>query len=45
MLAMTALDFGVFHRKTHTVGMKVALTWSAVWSALALPCNAGATFP
>ncbi len=30
VLAMLALDLGVFHRKTHTVGMKEALTWSGV---------------
>jgi len=41
VLAMLALDLGVFHRKTHTVGMKEALTWSGVWIALALIFNAG----
>ena len=41
VLAMLALDLGVFHRKSHTVGMKEALTWSAVWVALALLFNAG----
>ena len=41
VLAMLALDLGVFHRKSHTVGMKEALTWSAVWIALALLFNAG----
>ena len=41
VLAMLALDLGVFHRKSHTVGMKEALTWSAVWIALALIFNAG----
>jgi len=35
VLAMLALDLGVFHRKTHTVGMKKALAWSGVWIALA----------
>ena len=38
---MLALDLGVFHRKSHTVGMKEALTWSGVWIALALLFNAG----
>ena len=38
---MLALDLGVFHRKSHTVGMKEALTWSGVWIALALIFNAG----
>jgi len=41
VLAMLALDLGVFHRKTHTVSIKEALTWSAVWIALALIFNAG----
>ena len=41
VLAMLALDLGVFHRKSHTVGMKEALTWSGVWIALALIFNAG----
>ncbi|SRR6266571_659467 len=41
VLAMLALDLGVFHRKTHQVGMKEALTWSSVWIALALLFNAG----
>lgn len=41
MLAMLALDLGVFHRRSHTVGIKEALTWSGVWIALALLFNAG----
>ncbi len=36
VLAMLALDLGVFHRKQHTVKMKEALGWSAVWIVLAL---------
>jgi tellurite resistance protein TerC len=36
VLAMLALDLGVFHRKEHEVKMKEALTWSAVWIVLAL---------
>ena len=43
VLAMLALDLGVFHRKTHTVGMKEALTWSSVWIALNPLLNTGAT--
>jgi tellurite resistance protein TerC len=34
--AMLALDLGVFQRKAHSVGMKEAAVWSAVWVALAL---------
>ena len=40
VLAMLALDLGVFHRRPHTVGMKEALTWSGAWIALALLFNA-----
>ena len=36
VLAMLALDLGVFHRKAHVVRMKEALAWSAVWVALGL---------
>jgi tellurite resistance protein TerC len=41
VLAMLALDLGVFHRKSHTVSMKEALTWSGVWMTLALLFGAG----
>lgn len=37
--AMLALDLGVFHRKSHTVEMKEALTWCAVWFTLAMLFN------
>lgn len=36
VLAMLALDLGVFHRKSHVVGFKEALSWSAVWVSLGL---------
>ncbi|HOX27068.1 MAG TPA: TerC family protein [Candidatus Krumholzibacteria bacterium] len=36
VLAMLALDLGVFHRKAHVVGVKEALGWSAVWITLGL---------
>lgn len=36
ILAMLALDLGVFHRKAHTVGFREALTWTAVWVTLAV---------
>lgn len=35
VLFMLALDLGVFHRKSHTVSMKEALTWTGVWTLLA----------
>ena len=40
VLAMLALDLGVFHRKAHEVRFREALTWSIVWVALALAFNA-----
>ncbi len=41
ILAMLALDLGVFHRKSHEVKIKEALIWSAVWIGLALVFNYG----
>ena len=41
VLAMLAIDLGVFHRKAHAVSLKEAGAWSAVWVALALAFNAG----
>jgi len=41
VVAMLALDLGVFHRKAHAVGFKEALTWSAVWVGLAVLFNLG----
>ena len=36
ILALLALDLGVFHRKVHVVGVKEALGWSALWISLGL---------
>ncbi len=36
VLAMLALDLGVFHRKAHAIKVREALIWSGVWIALAL---------
>jgi len=36
ILSLLALDLGVFHKKGHAVGMREALTWSAVWVSLAV---------
>jgi tellurite resistance protein TerC len=36
VLAMLALDLGVFQRHAHTVSMKEAAIWSAVWIGLAM---------
>jgi tellurite resistance protein TerC len=41
VLAMLALDLGVFHRTPHKVSIKESLIWTAVWVALALIFNAG----
>jgi tellurite resistance protein TerC len=40
VLLMLALDLGVFHRKSHAVSTKEALTWSIVWISLSLAFNA-----
>ncbi|HEX4954368.1 MAG TPA: TerC family protein [Thermoanaerobaculia bacterium] len=39
VLAMLALDLGVFHRNAHEVSIKEAATWSVVWVMLALAFN------
>jgi tellurite resistance protein TerC len=39
VLLMLALDLGVFHRKTHEVSLKEALTWTFIWIFLALVFN------
>ena len=41
VLAMLAIDLGVFHKKAHEVSLKEAGIWSAVWVALALVFNLG----
>lgn len=41
VLAMLALDLGVFHRKAHSVSVREAATWSVVWISLALIFNLG----
>lgn len=40
VLAMLALDLGIFHRQAHEVKVREALLWSVVWIALALLFNA-----
>ncbi len=44
VLAMLALDLGVFHRRPHEVKVKEALGWSAMWIALALGYDLGIYF-
>ena len=41
VLAMLALDLGVFHRKSHEVSVKEATAWSVVWIGLAMAFNLG----
>ncbi|MCG3138468.1 MAG: putative membrane-bound redox modulator Alx [Phycisphaerae bacterium] len=41
VLAMLALDLGVFHRKAHEVRFREAAIWSMVWIAMALLFNLG----
>lgn len=41
VLAMLALDLGVFNRKAHVITPKEAGTWTAVWVTLALVFAAG----
>jgi tellurite resistance protein TerC len=36
VLTMLAVDLGIFHRKSHVVGFREALGWSAVWVSMAL---------
>ncbi len=41
ILAMLALDLGVFHRRGHAVSFKEALGWTATWVTLALLFGVG----
>jgi TerC family integral membrane protein len=41
VLAMLALDLGVFHRKAHVVSFRESMIWTVVWVLLALLFNAG----
>ena len=39
VLAMLAIDLGVFHREDHEVSVREAARWSGVWITLALVFN------
>ena len=39
VFAMLALDLGVFHKHSHTVGFKEATLWSIAWVSLAMIFN------
>ncbi len=41
VLAVLALDLGVFHRKAHVVTFRESVAWSVVWVALALAFGYG----
>ena len=41
VLAMLAIDLGVFHRKAHAVSIREATAWSVVWVTLSLIFNYG----
>jgi tellurite resistance protein TerC len=41
VLAMLAIDLGVFHRNAHEVSLKEAGIWSAIWVAMAIVFNVG----
>jgi len=41
VLAMLALDLGVFHRTARTISVKEALVWTGVWISLSLLFNLG----
>jgi tellurite resistance protein TerC len=41
VLALLALDLGVFHQKAHKVSIKEATIWSIVWISLAMIFNLG----
>jgi len=44
VLAMLALDLGVFHRKAHAITPREAALWSGVWVGLALCFSLGVYF-
>jgi tellurite resistance protein TerC len=39
VLALLALDLGVFHRKSHEISIQEAMIWSVIWIAVALAFN------
>jgi len=41
VLAMLALDLGVFHRKAHIISVKESITWTIIWVAMAMVFNLG----
>lgn len=41
VMALLAVDLGVFHRRAHVVGFRESLAWTLVWFCLALAFAAG----
>src|SRR5690606_5083133 len=41
VLAMLAVDLGVFHRKAHEVSVREAAIWTTVWVTISLLLNVG----
>src|SRR5881227_2151740 len=39
LLGILALDLGVFNRREHRIGLREALVWSVVWTAVGLAFN------
>jgi tellurite resistance protein TerC len=39
IITMLAIDLGVFHRQSHEIKLREALTWCAIWFSLAMSFN------
>lgn len=39
VFVLLALDLGVFHRKSHVIGIREAMIWSVIWLAVAVLFN------
>jgi tellurite resistance protein TerC len=39
VFVLLALDLGIFHRKSHEIGIKEAVVWSLIWLAVAVVFN------
>jgi tellurite resistance protein TerC len=39
VFVLLALDLGIFHRKSHEIGIKEAMIWSLIWLAVAVVFN------
>jgi tellurite resistance protein TerC len=39
VLAMLAIDLGIFHKKSHEINLREAIAWTAVWLTLAMLFN------